>query len=337
MLAKQDDSWINASYYVQSLPHTLSILKWEYGQMDEANEKEYIRQMFNLTFQGNRRHESDFLAELIAKAQKLLREYSVKHLVNVIEIKEEMAELFARSTVSQRDIKRVFSLQDWLQTWFKTDTKYGKKEDNFKIEARAFYVAIGLVYYFRLNEKDRADFKKQMATFHKSVGSSGVPQSFEGSLNDEMVWIGEVIDLPTGIAPTIALKENIFAIIVCSMANIPVLVVGPPGSSKTLSFNIVVDNCRGQESKHCELRNCNIFKCLYPHPYQCSRKSTSSEIETVFHRAINRQQSIDKTRERAVVMMDEAGLPEDSHESLKVLHYFLDDEPLVITLFGTHF
>ena len=113
------------------------------------------------------------------------------------------------------------------------------------------------------------------------------------------------------------------------MARIPVFIVGPPGSSKTLSFKIAVHNCQGQESKNIELKDCGTFKCLDPHLYQCSRKSTSSEIETVFKRAINRQQTIDKTRRLAVVMMDEAGLPEDSHESLKVLHHLLDDEPLV--------
>ena len=113
------------------------------------------------------------------------------------------------------------------------------------------------------------------------------------------------------------------------MARVPVLIVGPPGSSKTLSFNIVVNNCHGQESKHDELKDCDIFKCLDPHPYQCSRKSTSTEIETVFKRATNRQQTIDQTRKQAVVMMDEAGLPEDSHESLKALHYLLDEDTIV--------
>ena len=34
-----------------------------------------------------------------------------------------------------------------------------------------------------------------------------------------------------------------------------------------------------------------MFKSLDPHYYQCSRRTTSIEIETVFQRAINRQRS----------------------------------------------
>ena len=74
-----------------------------------------------------------------------------------------------------------------------------------------------------------------------------------------------------------------------------------------------------------------------PHYYQCSRRTTSTEIETVFQRAINRQRShksfsmpircgqlsiiilIIFTVILLVVFMDEAGLPEESHESLKVI------------------
>ena len=38
-------------------------------------------------------------------------------------------------------------------------------------------------------------------------------------------------------------------------------------------------------------RNTEIFKSLDPQCYQCSRRTTSTEIEMVFQRAINRQRS----------------------------------------------
>jgi hemicentin len=63
-----------------------------------------------------------------------------------------------------------------------------------------------------------------------------------------------------------------------------------------------------------------------------------SEVKTVFERAIQRQNGWASThsgksddsasnslRRSAVVFMDEAGLPEEAKESLKVLHYYLDD------------
>ena len=57
------------------------------------------------------------------------------------------------------------------------------------------------------------------------------------------------LSLPTGIAKTEALKENLFATIICTVTNTPLIIVGAPGSSKTLSFNLTVSNLKGPESK----------------------------------------------------------------------------------------
>ena len=104
--------------------------------------------------------------------------------------------------------------------------------------------------------------------------------------------------------------------------------MGAPGSSKTLSFNLTIANLKGQESKKKHFRDITVFRSLDPHFYQCSRRTTSNEIQTVFSRAINRQRSHCKFKLPiyCVVFMDEAGLPEESHESLKVLHYHLDQK-----------
>jgi len=106
----------------------------------------------------------------------------------------------------------------------------------------------------------------------------------------------------------------------------PLIIVGSPGSSKTLSFNIAVSNLKGQESKKPTFRNTDVFCSLDPHFYQCSRRTTSNEVRTVFSRAITRQRNNAQFSLpiKCVVFMDEAGLPEQSHESLKILHYHLD-------------
>ena len=60
--------------------------------------------------------------------------------------------------------------------------------------------------------------------------------------------------------------------------------------------------------------------------YQCSKSSTSDEIQTVFEKAIERQRELERVDpgRRAIVFLDEAGLPSDAKESLKILHYYLD-------------
>ena len=146
------------------------------------------------------------------------------------------------------------------------------------------------------------------------------------------------MELPAGIAKTQALKENLFATIVCTVTHTPLIIVGPPGSSKTLSFNLAIANLKGQESKKEHFRDVTVFRSLDPHFYQCSRRTTSYEIRTVFSRAINRQRSYSEFNlpVYCVVFMDEAGLPEESHESLKVLHYHLDRQEVSFVAITNH-
>ena len=63
-----------------------------------------------------------------------------------------------------------------------------------------------------------------------------------------MSYYVDNLSLPTGIAKTEALKENLFATIICTVTNTPLIIVGAPGSSKTLSFNLAISNLKGPES-----------------------------------------------------------------------------------------
>ena len=84
-------------------------------------------------------------------------------------------------------------------------------------------------------------------------------------------------------------------------------VIGPPGSSKTLSVTIVADNAKGEQAKARSFYRTQ--KRLAPYHYQCSKRSTSKEIEAVFKRAIDKQESAYGDT-LCFVFMDEAGLPE---------------------------
>ena len=158
------------------------------------------------------------------------------------------------------------------------------------------------------------------------------------AFTDELDRYIDQVELPTGIAKTEALKENFFATIICTVTRTPLIIVGAPGSSKTLSFNLVISNLKGEESIKEHFRNTYLFKSLDPHFYQCSHHTTSNEIQTVFSRAINRQRNHIKFKLPicCVVFMDEAGLPEESHESLKVLHYYLDRQEVSFVAITNH-
>ena len=130
--------------------------------------------------------------------------------------------------------------------------------------------------------------------------------------------------LEPGIAQTRGLKENIFMVAMCCLADVPLMIVGPPGSSKTLAVTVVAENAKGSYSRSAFYK---AVPSLLPFHYQCSRRSTSNEIRAVFESAIKRQAATDREQGelKCFVFMDEAGLPEEERESLKVLHYYLEN------------
>ena len=92
-------------------------------------------------------------------------------------------------------------------------------------------------------------------------------------------------------------------------------------NNQTLSVNVMSDNANGEDSPNEFYRQ---YARISLYHYQCSRQSTSKEILDVFEKASQRQAKCDSAKQKCVVFMDEAGLPEEEKESLKVLHFLLE-------------
>ena len=328
LASHEQDRWLRGSYYVRPLHPTLQLIMWDYGSLDKAQERDYINAKMKMLHRTISNVEIASLTELIVESQEAMRHYAEK-LLSSHGISPEEAKIASHSSVSQRDIQRVFTLHEWLMKGYTTSKPYGDRTDYHR---RAVLVALGIVYYMRLNTKFREAYKDLMDKGNRLPNEVRFSQAF----NDELNWYIDQVELPQGIAKTQALKENIFATIICTVTRIPLIIVGAPGSSKTLSFNITVANLKGQESKMQLFRHTDKYPALDPHYYQCSRRTTSNEIQTVFSRAINRQKSLNSLPINCVVFMDEAGLPEESHESLKVLHYYLDNPEVSFVAITNH-
>ncbi len=59
-------------------------------------------------------------------------------------------------------------------------------------------------------------------------------------------------------------------------------------------------------------------------PYQCSESSTASEVAAVFDNAVSRSRAMRQHNDIILVFLDEAGLPTERREALKVVHGYLD-------------
>jgi hypothetical protein len=264
-------------------------------------------------------------------SQQKMRDFASRYLTDHCDTDGVEKELGSHSCVSQRDIQRVFTFYKWFVNMYRRFNPH-KERDN-KYHRRAILVSLFLVYYMRLS----ADFRREYSEYLDANSLVNEIQ-FTDAIREEIEYYIKQIELPQGIARTTALKENLFATIICTITHTPLIIVGAPGSSKTLSFNQTVSNLKGMESKNALFRETDIFCCLDPLYYQCSRHTTSNEIEIVFSRAVNRQRSHQRFGQPiyCVVFMDEAGLPEERHEPLKVLHYHLDKQEVSFVAITNH-
>ncbi|CAK0875561.1 unnamed protein product, partial [Prorocentrum cordatum] len=105
------------------------------------------------------------------------------------------------------------------------------------------------------------------------------------------------------------------------MNQIPILLIGKPGCSKSLAMGILQSNLNGQVSSK------EFFKSMPAvdvFPYQCSPLSTPEAILGAFESA--RQSNLGHKSTIVCVLLDEVGLAEESpHLPLKVLHRELED------------
>ena len=56
------------------------------------------------------------------------------------------------------------------------------------------------------------------------------------------------LNIPKNIARNVALKENVFMMLVCIELKIPLFVIGKPGSSKSLAKSIIENSMQGASS-----------------------------------------------------------------------------------------
>ena len=331
---KVDDQWFRGSYYVRPLHPTMELLMWDYKALNRDQEREYVFAKMKTTLDSKAANTA-ILTDHIVKSQDLVRQYALENLVRC-GLNRQEATVRASSTVSQRDIQRVFRFFSWLLNLFSTVKRY-TEEDSMKVNLRALYVALALVYYFRLDRNYREQYADEMDRV-PVLSIDSKPITFTNALHEELDWLVNEMSLPLGVAKTEALKENLYATVICAMTHTPLIIVGAPGSSKTLSFKIAVSNLQGVASSKDIFRNSEVFHALEPTFYQCSRRSTSTEIESIFDKAVKNQLFYTSSGQNcySVVMMDEAGLPEESHESLKVLHVHLDKQEVSFVGISNH-
>ena len=246
------------------------------------------------------------------------------------------------------------------------------KKKNKTIKLKSIIISIYLNYYIRLVDgKTRSKFDGELKDFFKQLvnyeyRNKEKPKnlneddiiinedlkndllfnydisdtnnfSFSQILSGEQDFILDNINLEKGIGKNNSLKENIFLLFTSLVTHIPLIIIGKPGSSKSLSSKLICKEMDGKYSKK------NFFK-LYPSViqsyFQGSKTTTPEEVKGIFTIAkqklelfknnnnnINNSSLENNDLPISMILFDEMGLAERSkHNPLKTLHSFLEPD-----------
>ena len=327
------DKTRNLVYTVNPLPHTLMNYIFNFGNLEKAEEKEYIKSMILENF-------TSFYKD---KEDKEYKKILYKTLGSICDCHNFLRQNYDESSVSLREIRR-------FNIFFKFFIDYLGNKSNYKQHyANKYNLLLGtlnitlyLCYYLRISDKKiREDLTKILDPYFQETNKLFIEMPMR-----EVTYISEqfIIDYEKGIALNRSLKENLFTSFICIVNRIPLIIVGKPGEGKSLTIQTINQTMKGIYSKSPLFKE---YPQLFMYNYQGSETSTSQGIIETFDkaRAYARNQLKRKYKEDgenkekfiAMIFFDEMGLAERSpNNPLKAIHSQLeyDDNEFKIAFVG---
>jgi len=305
----------NLVYTVNPLPHALLNFVFDFASLQKKDETEYISNTIESIISKIRKE------GIIDNLDENLKKEIIKEIVDCINICHDfIRDKYDRSSVSMREIRRFGIFFEYFIKYFKN------LEDTYKKMKASLNLTLYLCYYLRLNDKGyRKELSNKLSKFYTSKCFLKIPENEMKKITSKMH-----IEKSKGIALNRALKENLFTCYICIENTIPLIIIGKPGTGKSLSFQILYNTLKGEYSENEMFRDKGK---LYRYYYQGSETSTAEGIEQVFEKALNAQiknKENQKKKENKIITLvffDEMGLAERSiNNPLKVIHYLLEKD-----------
>ena len=314
---KESNKLNNLVYTVNPLPHALLNFVFDFASLQRIDEIKYISNTIESIL--SRIKKNGLLNNLDENKKKILH----KEIVDSISICHDfIREKYDKSSVSMREIRRFGIFFEYFIKYFK------HIEDIYKKMKASLNLTLYLCYYLRINDKDyRKELAFQLSDFYDTKNFLKIPENEIKRITTKMF-----IEKGKGIALNRALRENLFTCYICIENTVPLIIIGKPGTGKSLSFQILYNTLKGEYSENEMFRDKGK---LYRYYYQGSETSTAEGIEQVFDKALKAQiknkENSGKNKKKkenkiiALVFFDEMGLAErSSNNPLKVIHYLLE-------------
>ena len=305
----------NLVYTVNPLPYSLLNFIFDFGSLKEEDEKKYI---------------INSIKSMISKFQdkKIITDIDKNSLNGLIkEIYESITichkflrNNYDESVVSLREIRRFGVFFEYFIKYFKSSLNLHSTNTIMKYSLN---MTLYLCYYLRINEKK---IRNQLAEKLDPIFYDNIKKdnNFTRFPKFELKKLTKLMLIEKGIALNRALKENLYTYYTCIEANIPLIIIGKPGTGKSLSFQILYNTLKGEHSEEVFFRDKGK---LYRYYYQGSETSTSKGIKKVFDRALKEKKANKNNNRITLVFFDEMGLAErSSNNPLKIMHYLLEQD-----------
>ena len=319
-------------YLVNILPQSLMYYVFNFGSIDDESEKQYILSIIStLNLSQNLKEKT---AIIISKCHQFLRKN------------------YDRSITSLRELARFKKLFKFFEDYFENKKNLENKNiSKITLKIKSIIISIYLCYYIRLVDQGErnqfeSDFKidfKRLINYDNPEDSDEISEKeikndlkneykiasldsfkFKKIFDEEKEFILSKIELDEGIGENNSLKENIFLLFISLVTKIPLIIIGKPGSSKSLSVQLIYKEMKGIDSR-------NVFFQKYPliiqSYFQGSDSTTPEDVKGIFEIALNKLKAFSpkKTLPISMLFFDELGLAERSkYKPLKALHSLLE-------------
>ncbi|KAF7705531.1 hypothetical protein HF521_020817 [Silurus meridionalis] len=290
-------------YRVHPLPPSMIPLVWDFGQLSNSAELSYIQQIVQKQIEE---HRLPFQCQRVIANALVASQRHMRHEVNEC------------SFVSLRDVERSMRVIIWFYKHRQLFPNF-LETDKVQMTFKCLALALGICYYPSLESRDR--YLQNISQYFPQPLNS--KQALEHEISSCQDFFLQSIRTKKTIAKNLALKENVFLMVVCIELKIPLFLVGKPGSSKSLAKTVVADVMQGQAS-YSELFQ--KLKEVHMMSFQCSPHSSPEGIIGTFRNCARFQKEKNLDEFVSVVVLDEIGLAEDSPQMpLKTLHPLLED------------
>jgi len=362
-LNRDDDNENELVYLVQPLPQSLLYYVFSFGSINEEDEKKYIYSIIERLFTNNEKKLHEITRDAIFECHKYLRETFDPSVVSLREISRfyKCVEFFQKyfsikdvylnvDIKGKENLYKIKSIICSIYLCYYIRLIDDKKRAKFDIKLKE--TLLNLVNAVeepenkigqkdeeqedKINKKDEKNEEKEGNLFDRinykelkdDLREQKVSQ-FSDFLNLEEEFLLNLIELDKGIGKNNLLKENVFLLFLSVITKIPLIIIGKPGTGKSLSAKLIYKSMKGKYSKEKFFRE---FPQIIQTYFQGSESTNPEDVQKLFQMAETKYKYFSDQKDIqkedlpiSMILFDELGLAEKSETNpLKVLHSKLE-------------